>query len=197
MLAECIFKLPCTGTQPAARFRVLTLAVGGQASVVQVLQADCGQIQRLIAAAVAELAGPVQGGSAGTPLDKAQLMEAMHDNHLQHMPKVESCEAALASFCQRCIDDKVCHECHLPRGHLSLHRYTAHLFLCTQPRTNQAIRACWPASPSPLLGIPDCVAYIWTNHVPASHEDGMASTSRYLAAMDVNIDWSMLLNLWV
>lgn len=74
---------------------------------MQVLQADHAQVERLGTAAVHELTGVSLSGSAGTPLDKCQLLEAMHDNHAsQLLPRVEACEAGLAAFCQRCIDDK-------------------------------------------------------------------------------------------
>lgn len=82
-------------------------AVTEQAAIVQVLQADHAQVERLGTAAVHELTGVSLSGSAGTPLDKCQLLEAMHDNHAsQLLPRVEACEAGLAAFCQRCIDDK-------------------------------------------------------------------------------------------
>ena len=79
--------------------------------MVQVLQADCAQIERLVTAAVQDLTGAASrgGASAGTPLDKCQLMEAMHENHLGVLlPRVDACEAAFTVLCQRCIDDKVC-----------------------------------------------------------------------------------------
>lgn len=86
----------------------LTLPPPRQASIVQVLQADLAQIERLIKGAMDELQGRMHPGSAGTPLDKCQLMEAMHDNHLaQLLPRVDACEAGLSAFCQRCIDAKV------------------------------------------------------------------------------------------
>lgn len=79
-----------------------------QGSVVQVLQADYASIERLLASAMQGLADQTAAsGSGGTISDKCELMEAMHENHLNIMPRVDACEAALAAFCQRCIDDKV------------------------------------------------------------------------------------------
>ena len=80
-----------------------------QTDVVQVLRKDFAQIERLVTSAVADLAGPRgQGGSAGTPLDKCQLMDTMNDNHITMLlPKVDASSASLAALCGRCIDDKV------------------------------------------------------------------------------------------
>ena len=86
-----------------------------QGSAVQVLQADYAQVERLVTSAVHEMTGVTLSGSAGTPMDKCQLMEAMNENHVsQLLPRVESCEAGLAAFCQRCNDDKVCQQLLMP-----------------------------------------------------------------------------------
>ena len=78
-----------------------------QASIVQVLQSDFGQIQRLVAAAMVEVSSASSSGGV-TPLDKCQLMETMHDNHAkQLLPQIEHYRAIFEHFCQKCVEDKV------------------------------------------------------------------------------------------
>ena len=78
-----------------------------QECVLQVLQRDCTQVQRLVEEAVRQLSAPMSASSA-TPLDNCQLMEAMNDNHnTQLLPRLNACNDSVTAFCQRCIDSKV------------------------------------------------------------------------------------------
>ena len=78
-----------------------------QECVLQVLQRDCTQVQRLVEEAVRQLSAPMSSSSA-TPLDNCQLMEAMNDNHIaQLLPRLKACDDSVAAFCQRCMDSKV------------------------------------------------------------------------------------------
>jgi len=75
--------------------------------VLQILQRDCAQVQRLVEDAVRQLSAPAAASSA-TPLDNCQLMEAMNDNHIaQLLPRLKACDEGVAAFCQRCMDSKV------------------------------------------------------------------------------------------
>ena len=55
-----------------------------QECVLQILQRDCAQVQRLVEDAVRQLSAPATASSA-TPLDNCQLMEAMNDNHIAQL----------------------------------------------------------------------------------------------------------------
>ena len=78
-----------------------------QECVLQILQRDCAQVQRLVEDAVRQLSAPAAASSA-TPLDNCQLMEAMNDNHIaQLLPRLKACDEGVTAFCQRCMDSKV------------------------------------------------------------------------------------------
>ncbi|KAK9846399.1 hypothetical protein WJX81_003004 [Elliptochloris bilobata] len=77
-----------------------------QENILQLLQADCGQVERLVGDAVAQLSAAL-AASAVTPLDRCQLMEQMNDNHAaQLLPRARAADAALAALAQRCLECK-------------------------------------------------------------------------------------------
>ena len=74
--------------------------------MLQLLRADCGQVERLVGDAVVQLSAAL-AASAVTPLDRCQLMEQMNDNHAaQLLPRARAADAALAGLAQRCLDCK-------------------------------------------------------------------------------------------
>ena len=80
-----------------------------QSSIVQVLESDNGQVQKLVRLAVEEVGAAAGPKGVVSPLDNCQLMETMHENHAQLlMPKVERYRAIFEHFYRRCIEDKVC-----------------------------------------------------------------------------------------
>jgi hypothetical protein len=81
--------------------------MAAQESILQVLNSDFGQVQKLVEEAVRQLSAAATT-SAVTPLDKCQLMEQMNDNHVsQLLPRLRACDEQVAAFTQRCLDDKV------------------------------------------------------------------------------------------
>jgi len=75
-------------------------------SILQLLEADCGQVERLVGDAVAQLSAAL-AASAVTPLDRCQLMEQMNDPHsAQLLPRARAAGAALAALAQHCLECK-------------------------------------------------------------------------------------------
>lgn len=84
-----------------------------QASILQALENDNAQIQRLLKP---DAGGTSRVGSA-TTLDNCQLMETVHESHVSHsMPQVQQVRQAYEDLYRRCLEDKVCPRARLMRS---------------------------------------------------------------------------------
>lgn len=112
-----------------------------QENILQLLRADCGQVERLVGDAVAQLSAAL-AASAVTPLDRCQLMEQMNDNHAaQLLPRARAADAGLAALSQRCLDCKA-------RSPRSVH---------AQPKTSRQA----PKIPTHMTGVAwSCLAFL-------------------------------------
>lgn len=77
-----------------------------QASMAQVLERDCAQIQRVLSEG--EGSSSSSRNSMPTALDNCSLMETVHENHVNHiMPRIKEIHEQFQAFYQQCVSAKV------------------------------------------------------------------------------------------